>query len=92
MRSGQLSRLARATGLILSLGAGVATAADTPDAWVTRKTKVSLMTTEGVSTKDLNVDTVNGIVTLHGMVASEAERAKAESVAAGIDGAKYLAG
>ncbi len=65
-------------------------AADTPDAWVTMKTKVSLITTEGVSTKDLNVDTVNGIVTLHGKVATEAEKAKAENVARKIEGAKEV--
>ena len=87
MKTGQLARIARATALILVMAAGVTTA-DTPDAWITMKTKVSLITTDGVSTKDLNVDTVNGVVTLHGKVASEAEKAKAESVARAIDGAK----
>jgi hyperosmotically inducible periplasmic protein len=90
MRNGQLSRIARATALILVFVAGVAKAADTPDAWVTIKTKVSLMTTEGVSTKDLNVDTVNGVVTLHGKVATEAEKVKAENVARRIEGAKEI--
>lgn len=75
------------TGMMLSFAA-VAGAADTPDAWVTMKTKVSLMTTEGLSTNDLNVDTVKGIVTLHGKVATEAEKTMAETVARGIDGAK----
>ena len=36
------------------------------DAWITAKTKIDLMTTDGVRTSDLNVDTVNGVVTLHG--------------------------
>ena len=90
MRNGQLSRIAGATALILVFAAGVAQAADTPDAWVTIKTKIALMTTEGVSTKDLNVDTVNGVVTLHGKVATEAEKAKAENVARGIEGAKQV--
>ena len=76
--------------MILVFAAGVAQAADTPDAWVTIKTKIALMTTEGVSTKDLNVDTVNGVVTLHGKVATEAEKAKAENVARGIEGAKQV--
>src|SRR6202162_2860312 len=89
MRNGQLSRIARAAALILVFAAGVAKA-DTPDAWVTIKTKVSLMTTEGVSTKDLNVDTVNGVVTLHGKVATEAEKVKAEHVARRIEGAKEI--
>jgi hyperosmotically inducible periplasmic protein len=48
------------------------------------------MTTEGLGTKDLNVDTVNGVVTLHGKVATEAEKAKAENVARGIEGAKEI--
>ncbi len=90
MRNGQLSRIAGATALILVLAAGVAQAADTLEAWVTIRTKIALMTTEGVSTKDLNVDTVNGVVTLHGKVATEAEKAKAENVARGIEGAKQV--
>lgn len=90
MRNRQLSRIAVATALILVFTAGVARALDTPDAWVTIKTKIALMTTEGVSTSDLNVDTVNGVVTLHGKVATEAEKAKAENVARGIEGAKQV--
>src|ERR1700693_3367579 len=89
MRNGQLSRIARAAALILVFVAGVAKA-DTPDAWVTIKTKVSLMTTDGISTKDLSVNTVNGVVTLHGKVATEAQKAKAEDVARRIDGAKDI--
>ena len=77
MKKGQFSRIARVTGLILVLASGLAKAADNPDAWVTMKTKVSLMTTEGVDTHDLNVDTVNGVVTLHGKVSTEAEKIKA---------------
>ena len=61
-----------------------------PDAWVTMKTKVSLMTTEGVSTRDLNVDTVSGVVTLHGKVATDEEKTKAGTVAGGIEGAKEV--
>jgi osmotically-inducible protein OsmY len=90
MRNGQLSRIAVAAALILIVAAGVARAAETSDAWVTIKTKISLMTTEGLSTKDLNVDTVNGVVTLHGKVATEAEKAKAEDVARQIEGAKEV--
>ena len=74
--------------LALILTSGAASAADTPDAWITMKTKVSLMTSDKVSTSDLNVDTVNGVVTLHGKVATEAEKAEAARIAGGIDGAK----
>src|SRR5262245_2903941 len=65
-------------------------AADTPDTWLTMKTKIALMTTEGVQTSDLNVDTVKGVVTLHGKVSTDAEKAKAETVARGIDGVKQV--
>ena len=76
-------------GLVLSL-AGAAQAADRPDSWVTLKTKLALMTTEGVDTWDLNVDTSKGAVTLHGKVASDAAKKKAETVASGIEGAKTV--
>jgi osmotically-inducible protein OsmY len=68
----------------LAAGSG---AAATPDAWITTKAKMALLTTEGVSGTSINVDTVNGLVTLHGKVASDAEKQKAEQVARGIEGA-----
>ena len=46
-----------ALALVVSTGA---LAADRPDSWVTTKTKLALMTTEGIDTWDLNVDTVSG--------------------------------
>ena len=61
--SGQFLRIARATALVIVCATGAAYAADTPDAWVTMKTKLSLLTTEGINTRHLNVDTVNGVVT-----------------------------
>lgn len=59
-----------------------------PDAWITAKSKLALMTTEGVSSTDVNVDTVNRQVTLHGKVRSADEKAKAETVVKTIDGVK----
>jgi osmotically-inducible protein OsmY len=79
---------ALALGLCLSGTPGIA--ADTPDAWITLKTKIALMTTDNVSPADLNIDTVNGVVTIHGKVATEAEKEKAEQVAAKIDGVKSV--
>jgi hyperosmotically inducible protein len=72
------------------VGGTLAMAADTPDPWITLKTKIALMTTEDVSTKDLNVDTVKGVVTLHGMVATAAEKMKAEEVAMKVGGVKAV--
>jgi hyperosmotically inducible periplasmic protein len=74
----------------LCLSGAAARAADTPDAWITMKTKIALMTTDNVSAADLNIDTVNGVVTLHGKVATEGEKRKAEQVATKIEGVKSV--
>ena len=79
-------RIFVAAPLFIALAAGWARAADAPDAWLTMKTKIALMTAEGVSTSDLNVDTVQGVVTLHGKVPTEGEKAKAEATARRVDG------
>ena len=86
-----LARIVRvlvAAPLFVALAAGFASAADAPDAWLTMKTKIALMTTDDLSTSDLNVDTVQGVVTLHGKVPTEGEKAKAETAARRIDGVK----
>jgi hyperosmotically inducible periplasmic protein len=79
-------RLFVAAPLFVALAAGWARAADAPDAWLTMKTKIALMTAEGIGTSDLNVDTVQGVVTLHGKVATEGDKARAEAVARRVDG------
>lgn len=56
------------------------------DAWITTKVKADLLATEDVAGTDIDVDTVDGVVTLTGTVESQAEADKAESVAAGIEG------
>ncbi len=83
-------RVTVAVAALSVLGGTLAMAADTPDPWITLKTKIALMTTEDVSTKDLNVDTVKGVVTLHGMVATDAEKVKAEEVAMKVGGVKAV--
>jgi hyperosmotically inducible periplasmic protein len=88
MKHGHIAAAALAVGMCLNGPA--ARAAETPDAWITMKTKIALMTTDNVSAHDLNVDTVNGVVTLHGKVRTDAERARAEIVAAKIDGVKSV--
>lgn len=76
--------------LLLGTSASPAVAADRPDSWVTMKTQIALLTAEGVDTSDLNVDTVEGVVTLHGKVASDDAKAKAAEVARSIDGVKEV--
>ncbi len=88
MKHFHLVAVALALGVCLS--GAPAMAADTPDTWITMKTKIALMTTDHVSAADLNVDTVNGVVTLHGKVATEGEKSKAEQVASKIDGVKSV--
>jgi hyperosmotically inducible protein len=72
--------------MLAGLTFGAPTFAATPDAWVTTKAKLALLTTSGVSSTDVNVDTVDGHVTLHGKVASEQEKARAEQAVRGVDG------
>lgn len=71
---------------VTALAAAPVDALAQKDAWITMKTKIALMTANDVNTSDLNVDTVNGAVTLHGKVETAAEKAGAERVAKGIDG------
>jgi osmotically-inducible protein OsmY len=57
------------------------------DAWITSKAKIALLTNDGISATGVNVDTVDGRVTLHGKVRTEAEKKSAGDVVAKIDGA-----
>jgi osmotically-inducible protein OsmY len=65
--------------LAVVLGAALAApaAAATPDAWITTKTKLALLTTEGISGTAIKVDTWAGVVMLFGIVPSPQARAAA---------------
>ena len=75
-----------AAALIVA-GAVVAARADTKDAWLTTKAKIALMT-DGVSATAVNVDTVDGKITIHGKVGTAAEKAQAEQTIRKMDGVK----
>lgn len=80
-----------ALGTVLALGgAGGARAADTGDAWITTKAKIALLTTSDLGATGIDVDTVGGKVTLHGTVATQAEKARAESVAKNVKGVQSV--
>jgi osmotically-inducible protein OsmY len=81
---------AAVAGLCLATVVPQAAGAASSDAWVTAKAKIALMTTEDVHGTAINVDTVDGRVTLHGKVRSEAEKATAGAVVAKIDGAREV--
>jgi hyperosmotically inducible protein len=82
--------VATAIAAAFMLGTTAEAQTERPDSWVTLKTKLALMTTDNVDAWDLNVDTREGAVTLHGKVQSDAAKAKAEQVAKGIEGVKAV--
>jgi hyperosmotically inducible periplasmic protein len=73
----------------LILASAGAAQADTKDAWLTTKAKIALLT-DGVSATAVNVDTVDGKITLHGKVGTTAESAKAEQTIRQMDGVKEV--
>jgi hyperosmotically inducible protein len=76
--------------LVLVMLGAAASFAGTHDAWISTKAKLSLLTHDGMSVTAVNVDTVDGNVTLHGKVKTEAEKEKAEADVRGIDGVKNV--
>jgi hyperosmotically inducible protein len=72
----------------LVLGMAMTVSAASSDAWITTKTKMSLLTTADVPATNINVDTVDGRVTLHGKVSTADEKSKAETVARGVEGVR----
>jgi hyperosmotically inducible protein len=87
---GGLMNARRPTWLGLALAAFVvvpATAGDN-DVWLTTKVKTALLTTAGVSVAGVHVGTVDGAVTLHGKVTTEADKEKAVLAVRSVDGVK----
>jgi hyperosmotically inducible protein len=82
-------RLAVGVAMVLGLGASGAAAAAN-DAWITTKAKIALLTTDDLAATGINVDTIDGKITLHGTVPSDAEKTRAASVAKGIDGVTFV--
>lgn len=60
------------------------------DSWITTKVKADLLTSKNVPGTEVMVETVNGVVTLKGTVASQAEHDKALRVTKGIKGVKRV--
>jgi osmotically-inducible protein OsmY len=61
-------------------------AAQRPDAWITAKVKLALLTAPEIGAMGIDVDTDGGKVTLHGTVASESESGAAEQIARDVAG------
>lgn len=60
------------------------------DTWITTKVKSELATTDGVKSMEINVDTVNGVVTLTGVLASDIAVKKAVAAAKSVKGVKSV--
>jgi len=76
-------------GTIVVAGAAAASA-DVNDSWITTKTKIALLTTDGFSVNGVNVDTINGDVTMHGKVTTAEDRTRAEQTVRKVSGVKSV--
>ena len=61
-----------------------------PDAWVTTKAKIAVLSSVGTAGSSINVDTIDGKVTLHGTVRDANEKKAAEETVRKIDGVKEV--
>lgn len=75
---------------VIGLTGAAAPVGAASDTWITMKAKMALIETDDVDAMDINVDTINGVVTLHGKVDSAGERERAEKVVAKLDGVKQV--
>lgn len=69
-----------------------ATGSDQPvtDTWITTKVKAELATTDGVKSTDISVKTVDGVVTLTGVLDTSLAVKKAVAAAQSIKGVKKV--
>ena len=87
-----MKKIAVTVALVAALVAisSVVAHADVTDSWITTKSTIALLTMDGFSVKGANVDTINGKVTIHGKVATAADRTKAEQTVRTVDGVKSV--
>src|SRR5262245_4111728 len=83
-------RVALAALALALFAASPAFAMEAPDPWITTKVKMALLTADDVPFTGINVDTVDGRVTLHGTVATDVEKVNAEKAARSIDGVRTV--
>ena len=90
MATSACRRVVTTSAIVLVLALGAPALASTPDAWITTKVKMTLLTTEGVHSNAINVDTIDGRVTLQGTIDTQDEKAKAELAAQKVQGVREL--
>ena len=84
----QGSTMASAEGTVKE--AGATAKGEVTDSWLTLKAKLALLGDERVSSNEVSVKTVKGVITLHGKVASADEQQAAEEIALKIEGQKKV--
>lgn len=77
-------KLSLLLAVLLSMSSAIHAAR--PDTWITMKAKTALYLATDVHGTDINVDTINGHVTLHGNVGNETEKNRAKEEVAKIEG------
>jgi hyperosmotically inducible protein len=60
------------------------------DAWLTTKAKSTLLTSHGLSPLSIHVDTSDRVVTLFGIVASDAIKQECEETVMGLEGVRHV--
>jgi osmotically-inducible protein OsmY len=75
---------------VLSLHGVSQARAGTKDKWISTRATLALLTSDGLSVKKANVDTTDGNVVIHGIVTSEADKAKAEATVRNVSGVKSV--
>jgi len=60
------------------------------DSWLTAKTKIALAADSRVKGRQIEVETMGGVVVLRGKVDSDAAKRAAEGITAGLDGVKTV--
>lgn len=98
-----LSNMAFAMAIAIGASTGMAQAQDTPasdhssnlsqagsDTWITTKVKTELATTKGVPSSEISVNTVDGVVTLTGVLPTRIAVNKAVSAAKSVKGVKSV--
>lgn len=60
------------------------------DTWITNRVRTSFMRDELIRGGDITIETLNGVVTLHGRVLSESGRQRALELAGGVEGVRRV--
>ena len=81
--------LASVVLLVVSEGQGFAEGW-VPDAWITARAKIALLTTRGLTARDVVVDSIAGRVSLSGKVPTAADKRKAEEIVRPIEGVESI--